>query len=207
MRFIQFLLVYPKLSLNLSTALNEWISRVSRRWRAQRIAIRDANCRNSWVIFFLNAIGTWAMSSSMNEGVGIIKNKSNECEFRSRLSLERHPLTNEYNHSFSPPPFIQDYPPNLSISISGGKETNWDTLSNGEWRGFSPTSKGRKSWCGVCRGVFLTGLFDLWNRLEHRAMEGESPVTDQFTDLSDSSFSSRAIWEYSSNWVVKDIQD
>jgi len=32
----------------------------------------------------------------------------------------------------SPPPFIQDYPPNLSISISGGKETNWDTLSNGE---------------------------------------------------------------------------
>lgn len=42
-----------------------------------------------------------------------------------------------------PPPFIQDYPPNLSISISGGKETNWDSLSNGEWRGSSPTSKGK----------------------------------------------------------------
>jgi hypothetical protein len=33
---------------------------------------------------------------------------------------------------FFPPPIIRDYPPNLSISISGGKETNWDSLSNGE---------------------------------------------------------------------------
>jgi hypothetical protein len=32
----------------------------------------------------------------------------------------------------SPPLLIQDYPPNLSISVSGGKETNWDSLSNGE---------------------------------------------------------------------------
>jgi len=46
-------------------------ARVSRRWRAQQNAKRDANCRNSWVITFLNAIGTQAMSLGMNEGVRV----------------------------------------------------------------------------------------------------------------------------------------
>jgi len=32
-----------------------------------------------------------------------------------------------------------DYPPNLSILISGGKENNCDSLSNGEWNGNSPS--------------------------------------------------------------------
>ena len=32
----------------------------------------------------------------------------------------------------TPPLFIYDYPLNLSISISGGKENNCDCLSNGE---------------------------------------------------------------------------
>jgi len=32
----------------------------------------------------------------------------------------------------------QDYPLNLSISVSGGKENNNDYLSSGEWRGISP---------------------------------------------------------------------
>jgi len=41
-----------------NTAFNEWISWVLRRWRAQQSAIIDAICRNSWVIIFLNAIGT-----------------------------------------------------------------------------------------------------------------------------------------------------
>jgi hypothetical protein len=45
--------------------------RVSRRWRAQQNAKWDANCRNSWVITFLNAIGTQAMSLGMNEGVRV----------------------------------------------------------------------------------------------------------------------------------------
>jgi len=35
------------------------------------------------------------------------------------------------------PQINQDYPLNLSILISGGKETKKDTLSNGEWRGWS----------------------------------------------------------------------
>jgi hypothetical protein len=33
---------------------------------------------------------------------------------------------------FSRPESRQDYPPNLSILISGGKENNRDALSNGE---------------------------------------------------------------------------
>ncbi len=33
------------------------------------------------------------------------------------------------------PQIKQDYPLNLSILISGGKETNKDSLSNGEWSG------------------------------------------------------------------------
>ncbi len=35
----------------------------------------------------------------------------------------------------------QDHPLNLSISISGGKETNKDSPSNGERTGNSPTCK------------------------------------------------------------------
>ena len=39
------------------------------------------------------------------------------------------------------PEFRQGYPLNLSISISGGKETNRDSLSNGERKGMSPACK------------------------------------------------------------------
>ena len=35
------------------------------------------------------------------------------------------------------PQIIQDYPPNLSISLSGGKENNCDSPSSGERRGKS----------------------------------------------------------------------
>ena len=39
------------------------------------------------------------------------------------------------------PQIRQDYPLNLSILISGGKETNKDSLSNGEWSGKSSKCK------------------------------------------------------------------
>ena len=35
----------------------------------------------------------------------------------------------------------ESHPPNLSISISGGRETNWDSLSNGERSGKLPRSE------------------------------------------------------------------
>jgi hypothetical protein len=38
----------------------------------------------------------------------------------------------------------QDYPLNLSISVSGGKETNKDSPSNGEWRGKSSNLKSER---------------------------------------------------------------
>ena len=45
-----------------------------------------------------------------------------------------------------------DYPPNLSISVSGGKETNKDSLSNGEWTGTSSASN-RVAFSRVARNV------------------------------------------------------
>ena len=50
------------------------------------------------------------------------------------------------------PEIRQDYPPNLSILISGGKENNCDALSNGERNGHSPapnrrSSRSRDMWC------------------------------------------------------------
>ncbi len=44
----------------------------------------------------------------------------------------------QYN-PFSRPELMQEHPLNLSISISGGKETNKDSPSNGERSGNSPT--------------------------------------------------------------------
>ena len=40
-------------------------------------------------------------------------------------------LSTRYPHNFRPE-IRRDYPPNLSILISGGKENNSDALSNGE---------------------------------------------------------------------------
>ena len=48
------------------------------------------------------------------------------------LHAVQHPL-------FPRPELRQDYPLNLSISLSGGKETNKDSPSNGERTGNSPT--------------------------------------------------------------------
>ena len=42
------------------------------------------------------------------------------------------------NPSYAPPRFRRDYPLNLSISVSGGKESNSDSLSSGERNGNSP---------------------------------------------------------------------
>ena len=49
------------------------------------------------------------------------------------------------------PRIKQEYPPNLSILFSGGKETNRDSLSSGERNGISPIRIGR-----------LNGSIELW---------------------------------------------
>ena len=61
------------------------------------------------------------------------------------------------NDSYLRPQSRRDYPPNLSILFSGGKETNQDSLSNGERKGKSPalnlTSPGRKDMWRLGRDI------------------------------------------------------
>jgi len=52
----------------------------------------------------------------------------------------------------------QDYPLNLSISFSGGNESNSDTLSSGEWRGLR-SSRRR---VGNQPNVRLMSINSLW---------------------------------------------
>ena len=69
----------------------------------------------------------------------------------------------------------QEYPLNLSILISGGKETNRDSLSNGEWTGNSSNLKSLRR-IVVCRGVFVDALDS--SPLERGITEGDNPVSD-----------------------------
>ena len=76
------------------------------------------------------------------------------------------------------PQISQDYPLNLSISISGGKETNKDSPSNGEWSGKSSTLKSGTFSIRivVSRSVFCAG--PCMSLLEHSVIEGDNPVHD-----------------------------
>ena len=76
-----------------------------------------------------------------------------------------------------------DHPPNLSILISGGKETNRDTPSSGERRGFSSSLKSGPASRGVGIVVLEPAVDDARrggvvgsSDLERSAAEGESPV-------------------------------
>ena len=70
----------------------------------------------------------------------------------------------------------QEYPLNLSISLSGGKETNKDSPSNGEWRGKSSNLKSH--WFPV-RIVVSRCIFGIKlgiSPLEQGIIEGDNPV-------------------------------
>lgn len=74
-------------------------------------------------------------------------------------------------HAISANACVQpDYPLNLSISLRGGKETNWDSLSSGERKGKSP----RREPKGLRRPDTAHG--GLGNVLERTTREGDSPV-------------------------------
>ena len=70
------------------------------------------------------------------------------------------------------PQIRRDYPLNLSILLSGGKETNQDSFSNGEWTRKSPSpnpswSSGKELWC---KGQFSPLFWQLkfsWMGLSH----------------------------------------
>jgi hypothetical protein len=70
----------------------------------------------------------------------------------------------------------QEYPLNLSISISGGKETNKDSPSNGEWSGKSSNLKSSRfpGRIVVSRSIF--GSKPGISPLEQGIVEGDNPV-------------------------------
>ena len=77
------------------------------------------------------------------------------------------------------PQIRRRHPPNLSISLSGGRETNRDSLSSGERTGKSSSSKSERPSavpnCSLAGGHCWCSPLDS-DPLEQGAMEGESPV-------------------------------
>lgn len=66
-------------------------------------------------------------------------------------------------HSIFGPQIRRGYPPNLSISFSGGKETKEDSLSNGERTGISPAPnlpslRRQDLWCAGTPSLVLSLL-------------------------------------------------
>ena len=73
------------------------------------------------------------------------------------------------------PPISQEYPLNLSILLGGGKETNKDSLSNGEWSGNSSEWKSSE----LCsREVILAQTVGKisWNRVPWRVTAPSIPT-------------------------------
>ena len=135
-----------------------WISRLLYRWRTQRNAIRNANCRTASHQIFERK---WRRirPSCLFQCIRLITSKS---LMWLSFSLTKHAVasakrlieavTNWWSSLRAPTGKQrlsknlstngtwnrQDYPLNLSISVSGGKENNNDYLSSGEWIGKSP---------------------------------------------------------------------
>lgn len=106
------------------------------------------------------------------------------------------------------PQIRRDNPLNLSILLSGGKETNQDSLSSGERRGKSPAPNprptGGRGKCGVRKTacpVSLGGLSPSDRGSAHgRCEAGNGPRRAGVR-----SSRSRVVWECSPKWVVNSI--
>ena len=102
---------------------------------------------NALVLFVYEALGiTWCNNFFIyHQGVSFISMKGYQGKLGSGLwytrGLLKVPLRGQIYILLFRPQIRWDYPLNLSISISGGKETNQDSPSNGEWTGKSPTWK------------------------------------------------------------------
>ena len=108
---------------------------------------------------------------------------------------------------FPEPQIRRDHPLNLSILISGGRETNKDSPSNGERSGNSSSLKSlalhaRELWAG--RGSRAqTGAVEV--DLERHVREGESPVCDTAGLGRYCLRRVGVVWECSPKWVVNSI--
>ncbi len=105
------------------------------------------------------------------------------------------------------PQIRQDYPLNLSILISGGKETNKDSLSNGEWSGNSSNLKSPGATLANCslekRFLGQDTVQVLWNETSERVRIPYLAVS--FLFLYGAFSKSRVVWECSPKWVVNFI--
>ena len=81
--------------------------------------------------------------------------------------------------SYLRPQVRRDDPLNLSISVSGGKETNKDSPSSGERRGKSPSlnprARGARGNCGVWKAGYRQSTASQ-RQVEATAGDGASPV-------------------------------
>ena len=130
-------------------------------------------------------------------------------QWSSHLTLSDLVESNEFIKvliiNFSTTPEIrQDHPLNLSISVSGGRETNQDSLSKGDWRGKSSGWKsGTCPWIVVFRGSTSDGAGV--SLLEKSTRKGESPVSLASRHVRCSSDESRSLG-LERKWVVNFIQ-
>ena len=83
-----------------------------------------------------------------------------------------------FYEDFFTPQIRQDYPLNLSISVSGGKETNKDSLRNCEWGGISSNLESMSSMTSNCnlKPRCINFRTHHLSDDESTSMEGERPV-------------------------------
>ena len=130
-----------------------------------------------------------------------------DASFRALRRRATLPLWERADDDNSEPQIRRDHPLNLSISISGGRETNQDSPSNGERSGKSSSLKSPapsvgELWPGEA-AVARTGAVEV--DLERHVGEGESPVRDAASAGLPLPSESRVVWECSPKWVVNSI--
>ncbi|KAL0642134.1 LOW QUALITY PROTEIN: hypothetical protein Bca4012_103130 [Brassica carinata] len=123
-------------------------------------------------------------------------------EFKPRNIAGRSALDDP--KSSTRPQVRRDHPLSLSISISGGKETNKDSLSNGERTGRAQLENRTSSAlnCSL-RSVLSDGPGP--SSLERGAREGESPSCGPCRTTQALS-TSRVVWECSPNRAVNSVK-
>ena len=175
-------------SNSLKITFQRWIPWFPQRWRTPRNAICNVNCRIKWIIKSLNANGCsgprgwsipgpdsfakrkmlyrtrhWALlfwiaspqelkrpcaPLASKRCAEVVKHQGALCFWRRGL----------FQTSCFRAGLRQEDPLNLNILLSGGKETNKDSLSNGEWSGNSSMWKSASLGRRIVVWVwFLTG--------------------------------------------------
>ena len=127
----------------------------------------------------------------------------------SRASCPRSPRPRPRFASFRLRPQIRrDYPLNLSILLSGGKETNQDSLSSGERRGKSPAPNprptGGRGKCGVRKTACPVSIGGL-SPSDRGSARGRCEAGNGPRRAGVRSSRSRVVWECSPKRVVNSI--